>query len=198
MTLDRNCLDISLAFATHKSFQQCSRFVELVQLLYFLEQIPPWEHQGVHGCTAPWWQCYVVAWHQICAKQMPLGLSGAHTHLAFYCLASPGFGLPVPELDLPVSLLCFSCGRDWKWAILLFPREVPGQSKVYGPWVGSVWGRGACTTEGCKKKWIGIPSVAFCFSYSTPMRSDRLQNMVLGDMERHLPPHHSVNPDLDA
>lgn len=52
--------------------------------------------------------------------------------------------------------------------------------------------------DGKKKKWIGIPSVAFCFSYSTPMRSDRLQNMVLGDMESRLPPHHSVNPDLDA
>lgn len=40
MTLDRNCLDISLAFATHKSFQQCSSFVEPVQLLYFFGANP--------------------------------------------------------------------------------------------------------------------------------------------------------------
>lgn len=72
---------------------------------------------------------------------MSLGLFGGHTHLPLYCLASPGFVLPVPELDLPVRLFCFSCGRDWKRVILLFPSKVPGQSKevrkVYGPWVGS-------------------------------------------------------------
>lgn len=42
---------------------------------------------------------------------MPLRVFGAHTHLPLYCLASPGFGLPVPELDLSVKLLCFTCGE---------------------------------------------------------------------------------------
>lgn len=105
-------------------------------------------------------------------------------------------------MDLSVRLLCFCCGRAWKWAILLFPSKVPGQSKedrtVYRPWLGSSWIREGCTPERWKEKWMGVSSAAFCFSFPSPTRMDRLQNMVLGDTERHGPPWYSVNPDLDT